>query len=1128
MLADARMIATLETNVVALASAGTGKTHGLVGAMLRALLGLSRLGGRVPHPPLDPARLVATTFSRRAAAEMKSRLFAELERLATSPSSSSHLDQLREAALDVRVDLDEPTLARRARAAQGALPRARISTLHALAYDLVRGHATLAGLPPDFTLATEDEERRILETATLRTLAHFEKTEPDLLAALASITGTGEGLADRLLALLAEHEEDGSNALSAPNDDARIVEEQMKRKPASADITDLGELAKDPLLPRVPGGKGNSKKARAEAFHLAHEMRAKLGEVAAGAARVLQHAAGEANDAHARAGKLGFGGVLRAARDLLRDRPEIAAEIARGIDALFVDEFQDTSRVQCEIVTLLWQEKGADFRPSGLYVVGDRKQSIYAFRGADVSVFSRFCVALAGEPARLALGLPSNVPVPPRPTGVLTVLRHNHRSRAELLAFTNAAAPRLLVPASDGAYEARYVEDTERLLAPGASAGEGERDMQGNPAVTWLRWQGGPRKKTVVADEARVVATRIAMLVRAGRAHRDIAVLARTNEMLDAVAHELARLAIPHVVGGHGFFRAREVRDMLAMLTVIVRPLDRRALLEVARGIWGGSSDRSLLALVDPGRGLAPLEEWRARAQAESIDVGDRENLGRLADVVLRLRRTVDRIGPSGALREAMAALDVEAVLARLPRGAQRSANVRKLLGMAEREPNALAFLDRSLETAEGAREAEAAIFSDEDDAIRLMTLHASKGLDFPVVIIPQIGAGAAGVRLPPIALERTDEGPRIVARIPRPGGRTLEPPSFRRAAILRAAREEADRRRLAYVAITRASDEMILVGDRSDPKPGSLNRAVVDILESDDAWTVRVEEIREEATGHGLQAAAQSVRSFAAPPSPRHIIARSLPIATTALADFQHCPRRFQLVHLFELPEAPAVVPREGDASPDARAEGTLAHRVLESVDPSAFGAADPSVEIDRWLDRENAPPGLSRDRVKTRTAAFLRSVYARRIGQQRATIDRERAFVIPLEGLLLKGSIDLVVRWPDGSVDVIDYKRARGPAIEPHAFQLDAYAFAVAKDGVQKVRAGIVFLGGSPEPRFRAAQNEATTKRFLVALAKRLQAARAADRFPRIEKTGCRAIRCGYEALCHPPGGGAQLELF
>src|SRR5260221_2686466 len=206
------MIATLETNVVALASAGTGKTHGLVGAMLRALLGVSRLLGKDPHPPLDPSRLVATTFSRRAAAEMRSRIHAELDRLATAPASSLHVAHLREAAQAVRVDLDDKTLARRARASQGALPRSRISTLHSLAYDLVRSHATLAGLPPDFGVASEDDERRILESAIERTLAHFERSEPALLATLATITGTGEALSDRLLALLGEHDEDGTNA----------------------------------------------------------------------------------------------------------------------------------------------------------------------------------------------------------------------------------------------------------------------------------------------------------------------------------------------------------------------------------------------------------------------------------------------------------------------------------------------------------------------------------------------------------------------------------------------------------------------------------------------------------------------------------------------------------------------------------------------------------------------------------------------------------------------------------------------------------------------------------------------------------------------------------------------------
>jgi ATP-dependent helicase/nuclease subunit A len=1157
-------------NVVALASAGTGKTHGLVGAMLRALLGLAHT-----KQPIDPSRIVATTFSRRAAGEMQTRLFAELDRLATAPSTSSHFQALGEAALEQGIDLDAGAMASRARVAMDRLPRARISTLHAFAFDIVRDRALEVGLPPGFEVASDDEERDILAQSVLRALTHFGENEPDLLRSLATIMGTGEQLADRLTSVLVELQEEASTTIRSPRDDEATMDAQMNElvsiarslegdpkhhssarallaavgtphlADAAADMLiqrspshrtepqeRLHRFANDPLLPRVPGGKGSTKEGRANAFALAWTWRSKLGDVAAGAARLLEHAMEEARIAHARSARLGLGAVLRAARDLLRDRPDVAAEVARGIDALFVDEFQDTSRVQCEIVTLLWERdpsrrapgtlpKLGDLRPDGLFVVGDRKQSIYGFRGADVSVFSAFCAAVAGEPARVALGLPDGaVPVPDRPTGVLVTLRHNHRSAPELVAFTNAVAPKILVPESDETFEARYVEQTEELLVPA-----GSRPFTA-PCVTWLRWKEGPRRASV-AEEARVVSQKIDALVRDGRPMKEIAVLARTNEMLDAVAHELARIAIPHVVGGRGFFRAREVRDMLSMLAVIVRPLDRRALLEVARGIWTGLGDTALLGLVEPGRGIALVEEWPHRARSDLFSAQERTSIERTSEVVMRLRRVIDRIGPANALREAIAALDIEATLLLLPRGPQRLANVRKLVHMVEREPSVLAFLDRIDRISLDAREPEAATFSEEDDAVRLLTVHASKGLDFPIVFLPQIGTETGGRAAPAIFASRTDEGPMVFARMPRPQGRSIEPPSFRRAHLRELARERADRRRLAYVAITRASEAMFLVGDRPDPKEGTLGRAVLDLASSN---LLRVEHVSIEGARAARAASATLPVTVEGPPMtpPRP---RTLPIATTALSDFHHCARRFELVHLLGLPESVSPIRRgdEEDADVSARQEGLIAHRVLEHVD---FGATEIEGEIDRLLDREGMSAGPSRERVRARVLGFLRSAYARRIVRDGARTERERSFVLPIEAdgttILLKGSIDLVVHWKDGSTDIVDYKRARSATIEPHAFQLDAYVLALRAEGIAGVRAGIAFLGGSPEPKFRPSPREDEVRRTLGILARRLIEARASERFPRIPIKGCRALRCGYEPLCHARQAGAQLGLF
>src|SRR5262249_13561738 len=119
------------------------------------------------------------------------------------------------------------------------------------------------------------------------------------------------------------------------------------------------------------------------------------------------------------------------------------------------------------------------------------------------------------------------------------------------------------------------------------------------------------------------------------------------------------------------------------------------------------------------------------------------------------------------------------------------------------------------------------------------------------------------------------------------------------------------------------------------------------------------------------------------------------------------------------------------------------------------------------------------------------------------------------------LRGSIDLLVTWPDGSVDVVDYKRARGPSADPYAFQLDVYALAARElvPRATRLRAGIVFLGGdAAEPAWRRPPDAARFGARLAELARELVRARWADPFPRVAPERCRAIRCGYFRACHP----------
>jgi len=863
------VIYAFRRNLVVVASAGTGKTHALVGTIVHLLTGASDLGG-APRDPIDPARIVATTFSRKAAAEIRARVSDALGRLAA-----------RDASAPFRADLvaargwDDRAIAERARRALDRVGRAQIGTLHGFAASIARRFALEHGMSPATDLEDEEETRARVAAAIEEVVgARFETDET--VRALVRATGGADRLMDQLARALERLEEDGRAAadLAIASDDEALVEARVRAlvdraRPLTA-VARLAALAQatvaafdkgDPsffdsfedLLVQRRGKspaeidffdarddlpRGATLADRARAFTRLYRARGAL-EAHARGARDLLAACEAAIRARARRDSvLGFGDVLRVARDVLRDRPDVAAELGAELDVLLVDEFQDTSRLQRELVELVWERdpgarapgtaaRLANVRREGLFVVGDRKQSIYSFRGADVGVFSSLCVGLAGKPARDALQIaPGATWEPEEPLADFVSLRDNRRSDAAVLEFANAFSALRLHPQAlpPELYEIVYAPEVEDLRVPAGAAAE-----RGAPRATWIRvpveGAGGASSRI---DEAQAIADRVARLVADGAGAtrwRDCAVLAESNAMLDVTAFALARAGVPYVVAGSGFHSAREVRDVLAMLAVVSGEGDALSLLTVLRGPWASVHDDTLIALTDPRRGLADPREWdrgerRARVRAE-----DRTSLARVRDVVLRLREEAEALGAQATLREAIRALELEEVLVQLPRGAQRVANVRKLVALAGRAERPRAFLDRMRDAAaREARETEAATFSEDDDAVRLLTVHASKGLAFPIVFVPQVGArGRSGDEGAIVVEPRGDDPPRLAVRVALDDiDAPLLPPSYERAVAAERRRARAERARLAYVAVTRAERALYLVGDRRVPKDGA------------------------------------------------------------------------------------------------------------------------------------------------------------------------------------------------------------------------------------------------------------------------------------------------------------------
>ena len=1200
------------TNLVVTASAGTGKTFRLVSLYALLALGLTSKGQSDDEraaAPVPPSRIAATTFSRAAAAEIRERVERVLDSVAHAKDDAatrSYLAVLAHRAEQTRAPpLASRAMRDRAEAALAELPHALIDTLHGLAGRLLRGSALELGFSPGFDILTDEAARTSTDAAVdevlSRAIERGDRGATALLDAgggLAMVRrrigelldrGDEEGIMPRELActefeplardwmarlgelasalvaergkVFAEPAVGVASAVQrwlthgAAGATRREVEEQLvgvfeplftRRSPARPSDAEQAFLAYRESV----RGETNAERARRFAAFVAGAADLTLN--ARGARDLLAELAERRWRVRHRSARLGFGDLLRVARDAARDVPAIGARARAAYDVLLVDEFQDTSRVQRDLVYLLREREecartrragnlpaAADLEPAGLLVVGDRKQSIYGFRGADVTVFTQVCADLGGRSAVEALELGDEYRAADTAIASVVTLSHNRRSHPAVLDFVNGFAARDFDARSAHAFDIRYAE-SEHLrpvregLQPGAQGGavivEDRNDLPAD-APPLVRSATGPMREAILAAGV------IDRAVREGAwgelRPRDFAILARRRATLPLLEFALERAGIPYFVAGRGLFETREVHDVFALLRLLLDPSDRHALATVLRGPALGLTDASLALLSEPGRGLSLGHTWfrSENGTAAALPDDERERLARFASRFASLRRLALRLGPSDAIRYAVETFDLDRVGAALPRPVPRLGNVERLIALAAQRGGGLPSFVRWLEQqmVDESDEREAAESLPTDDAVTLMTMHASKGLEFRAVVLVDLGAA---VRPMPLSLGLTPARgtypPRLVLRHVRPEGGALFTPEaadFRLEAI---ARETAERRRLTYVAMTRAKERLFLLLPPQAPN-GSAAATLRSLIAEWDTAGAAVESATPYLTREGARAP-----SRAATPAPAHVPLPSreegpLHISTTPLATFGQCPRRYRLVHELGLDPTPMslIDQRSDDPREERRALGVAAHRVLETWPLSRWGTPTEPEEVAQRLAAELSPGRTESPRapqMASSIAAFLSGPYAVRVRDAGACF-REEPFVVPIARdsgtLQLRGAIDLLVVFPDGSAEIVDYKSAwQGDADDP-SFQLRAYALAVHRlHGLAPIRVGVLDLGSTEtEPSFASLDRDALAafEEHLTSLRGPFLAARGSDRFPGVQRTRCEQLGCGFLAACH-----------
>ena len=1006
------------------AGAGTGKTAVLVERFARA----------VCDRGLDVDSILAITYTRRAAGELRLRIRAEL-------AGRGRHDLARE------------------------LDGAWISTIHGFCARLLKAYPFAAGLDPRFRELDDAQAAVLRSEAFQAALAEFcADGEPDRLRLLATYGATGlrkmlTGVYETLRSAGRELDLRVGGGLELP---AR-VEELREAATALGDETAaqlLVVLDRDARADRLLDLSGY--RIRGERAVSYEEARRKVEQAALDEAatrdrallqELLERFAASYAEAKARESALDFEDLQLQARDLLRDNEAIREREQLRFRSIMVDEFQDTNRLQCEIVDLL-RGPGTE-----LFFVGDEFQSIYGFRHADVRVFRE-------RRAQATQLLP---------------LTLNYRSRPEVIAAVNEL----------------FGADFGDEFQPLAAAAEYPDPVFGHPVELLVTDKESYRDTGVHwrRAEARAVARRVRELVDAGVATAgEIVALFQAGTDAEVYEDELRRAGLPtYRATGKGYFGQQQVVDMLAYLRLLQNRYDDRALVSVLASPFVGVSNDAL-ALVRRAASKRPMFTGIERSLPADLSERDERLLLAFRQRFDRLAAAMPRLSLERLCERIVSEHDYDlAVLAQWD-GRRRYANMRKLARLARsyeelRGPDVEGFVRFVAEQeAVGAHQLEAVAEEEGADAVRLLTIHAAKGLEFKVVIVADAGRDKA----PPapeeiLALSDGRFGFRVADPVTAARRGAFDYDEVKEA---RRAEDEAERLRLYYVAMTRAKERLIVSGaidrsrtaDASTPIGWVLRRldaaaeldaagdAPVEIERNGARLVLRADRYREEQQPAVVEEEVGQLALFAAPEDVATPAAPELPplvaipdpplfrvrrLSFTALSTFEQCSYKYYALYAAGMSER-RVEQVGGDGGLRATEVGSAVHALLEEIDLHA-----PAVPV---IEHPTATPE-ELERIRGFVAAYCESDLAQRVAAL-PNVEKERHFTFEHDDVLLHGYLD-VLSLDGNRAIVVDYKTNLIGESSPeeiveadYRLQRLVYALACFRAGAEEVEVVYHFL--------------------------------------------------------------------
>jgi ATP-dependent helicase/nuclease subunit A len=1129
-------IEEFDADLLVAAGAGTGKTTVLTKKYLTLL----------EQRRAEVNEIVAITFTKKAAAEMNARIqkaIREKSEQAVGP---------------------EEVLFWRNQSAK--IENARITTFHSLCLGLIREHPVEAGIPPATGVLDEGEETLLLEQtidAVLTKAIQDDGLDRKLLnrllfetdwqafagslaalyrkiresglefqeAARLSIVNLQTGLAVNPVTVSNLNSEIEELLLFAPNqkltDRAQELIGTFSREWPRYRQTMLQTEELDRVLPvlaeikkALPKNLPNCLKERVTEVHrLTESLAAKLLDREALPRlallqELLERIDCDFKDVKIAAGALDFTDQQLLARQLLRDNPQLTEEIRQGIRYIMVDEFQDTNSLQLELIRLL---TGDGYSGGRLMAVGDIKQSIYHFRGAEAGV-------ILGLDAQMRAGRGRVVP-----------LTRNYRSSRLIISFINQISQKLF------AREGFIYEPLESSQPDSGAQLElvccGTADLQ---------------------TQARLVARRIAGLVRESQAtecpvnYQDIVLLFRAGKAMPNFQQAMQELGIPcYMAGGGSFYQQPEIVDQLNLLRLVQQRYDAVALCGLLISPYVGLTEEQLLLI---GRGQPLLDQFYALEMFPGeLEPAVQERLLRFREVITFLQENRELSDIPGIIRYALERLDYRELLWTLPQAGQRLANLEKLLLKADQFAakgyyqlaDFLAYI-QDLETI-AVKESEAQTQTESGNVVRLMTIHRSKGLEFPVVILPDLDHRFAVNSRERFCFHK-EVG--IGFKIPVENADAGETSLWRRIKELDRWEETAELKRVLYVALTRAKQRLIFVGSGLEKAPDKTLATAANWMQwlglllppvdnettqlDYDGIPIRIIRDLPEETSPSREQTLLNV--YAAqldtplPETSAEVAAVASPVCgmlklkVTGILTYKECPRQFYLQYCLNLPEQ-AGPERRVDNDHD-RPGGDFGAKIgaflHQAVRLKPLDVWPEQLWRQTFGDLTGETAAQLRQDVKLMWRNFRRSEF----GRESSQIWDEVPFQVKLDqNLRVEGRFDRLLQHEQGELVLVDYKthrvgRSKVTAIAPQYFwQLQLYTLAIkAIWGRKPDRAMLYFLYPDMTVSVPIADPvlDATVKEVQT-LGRLLSKQRPLTDFPKRAACG----HCAYEWFCQRTPG-------